>query len=153
MLSHFSRVQLRDPMDYSWPGSSAHGDSSGQNTGVGCHLLLQRIFTTQGSNPRLLQLLHWQVGSFPLAPPICHGLNMKSEWINKVEGTNIKKAKWHVCFVILSFSVSRTMSNVQSSSLKNIYEMNEYSTTHQQAFHSEKGISWRELKIKILSQY
>ena len=25
MLSHFSRVQLCDPMDYSLPGSSAHG--------------------------------------------------------------------------------------------------------------------------------
>ena len=28
----------------------------GKNTGVGCHLLLQRIFLTQGSN---LSLLHW----------------------------------------------------------------------------------------------
>ena len=27
---------------------------SGKNTGVGCHSLLQRIFPTQGSNPRLL---------------------------------------------------------------------------------------------------
>ena len=26
-------------------------DSSGKNTGVGCHFLLQRIFLTQGSNP------------------------------------------------------------------------------------------------------
>ena len=29
---------------------------------------LQGIFPTQGSNPRLLCLLHWQVGSLPLAP-------------------------------------------------------------------------------------
>ena len=36
------------------------------NTGVGCHLFLQGIFPTQGFNPRLLCLLHWQVGS--LAP-------------------------------------------------------------------------------------
>ena len=28
-------------------------DSPGKNTGVGCHFLLQRIFLTQGSNPRL----------------------------------------------------------------------------------------------------
>ena len=27
---------------------------SGKNTGVGCHFLLQGIFPTQGSNPRLL---------------------------------------------------------------------------------------------------
>ena len=30
----------------------------GKNTGVGCHLLLQEIFLTQGLNPRLLCLLH-----------------------------------------------------------------------------------------------
>ena len=28
-----------DPMDYSSPGSSVHGDSLGKNTGVGCHAL------------------------------------------------------------------------------------------------------------------
>ena len=31
-----------------------------------CHALLQGLFPTQGSNPRLLCLLHWQVGSLPL---------------------------------------------------------------------------------------
>ena len=35
------------------PGSSIHGDSSGKNTGVSCHALLQGIFPTQGSNPGL----------------------------------------------------------------------------------------------------
>ena len=59
---------LCDPMDCSPPGSSVHGDSSGKNTGVGCHALLQGIFPTQGSNPRFLYLLHWQVGSLPLTP-------------------------------------------------------------------------------------
>ena len=39
----------------------------GKNTGVGCHFLLQGIFPTQGSNPNLLCLLHWQVDSFPLS--------------------------------------------------------------------------------------
>ena len=33
-------------------------DFPGKNTGVGCHFLLQGIFPTQGSNPRLLCLLH-----------------------------------------------------------------------------------------------
>ena len=33
---------LYDPMDYSLPGSSIHGDSPGNHTGVGCHALLQR---------------------------------------------------------------------------------------------------------------
>ena len=35
----------------------------------GCHALLQGIFPTQGSNPCLLCLLHWQEGSLLLAPP------------------------------------------------------------------------------------
>ena len=44
-------------------------DSPGKNTGVNSHALLQGIFPTQGSNPCLLCLLHWQAGSLPLAPP------------------------------------------------------------------------------------
>ena len=44
---------LCDPMDWSPPGSSVHGDSPGKNTGMGCHALLQGIFPTQGSNPGL----------------------------------------------------------------------------------------------------
>ena len=38
----------------------------GKDTGAWCHLLLQGIFPTQGSNPCLL---HWQVASLSLAPP------------------------------------------------------------------------------------
>ena len=60
---------LCNPMDCSLPGSSVYGDSPGKNTGVGCRVLLQGIFLTQGLNPRLLRLLHWQAGSLPLAPP------------------------------------------------------------------------------------
>ena len=37
---------------------------SGKNTGVGCHLLLQGLFPTHGSNAHLP---HWQADSFPLA--------------------------------------------------------------------------------------
>ena len=59
---------LCNPMDCSPPGSSVYWDSSGKNTGVACHALLQDIFPTQGPNPRLLCLLHWQEGSLPLAP-------------------------------------------------------------------------------------
>ena len=43
----------------------------GKRTGVGCHFLLQGVFPTQGSNLRVLHLLHWQVGSLPPAPPEC----------------------------------------------------------------------------------
>ena len=39
----------------------------GRNTGVGCHFLLLRIFSTQGSNPCHLRLLRWQAGSSSLS--------------------------------------------------------------------------------------
>ena len=39
-----------NPMDCSPSGSSVHGDSPGQNTGVGCQALLQGIFPTQVSH-------------------------------------------------------------------------------------------------------
>ena len=54
---------LCDPMDYSPPRSSVHGDSPGKNTGVGFHALLQGILPTQGSNPGLLHcrwILYYQ---------------------------------------------------------------------------------------------
>ena len=38
---------------YSPPGSSVHVDSPDENTGMGCHALLQGIFSTQGLNPGL----------------------------------------------------------------------------------------------------
>ena len=44
-------------------------DSPGKNTTVGNHAFLQEIFPTQRSNHSLLCLLHWQVGSLPLASP------------------------------------------------------------------------------------
>ena len=46
-------LTLCDPLDCSLLGSSVHGDSPGNNTGVGCHAVLQGIFPTQGSNPGL----------------------------------------------------------------------------------------------------
>ena len=47
-----SCLTLGDPMDCSLPGSSPW-DFPGNSTGVGCHFLLQRIFSTQGCNPGL----------------------------------------------------------------------------------------------------
>ena len=67
VLSHFSHVQLFTTL---W--TTAHQaplSMGGKNTRVGCRALLQEIFPTQGLNQRLLCLLHWQVGSLPLAPP------------------------------------------------------------------------------------
>ena len=51
-----------DPVACCQPGS-ALSSFPDRNTGVGCHLLLQGIFLTQGFS---LRLLYWQVGSLPL---------------------------------------------------------------------------------------
>ena len=75
---------LCDPVDYSPPGSSVHGDSPGQNTGVGCYALLQGIFPTQGSNPglphcrRILYQLSYQ-GS-PSSPHGFFKSDFLAEW-------------------------------------------------------------------------
>ena len=67
-------------------------NSPGQNTGVGSLSLLQRIFTTQGSNPGLphcksaLCLLHWQVASLPLVPT-----GKPRNWEYKDQLANVKK--------------------------------------------------------------
>ena len=63
-----------DPMDCSPLGSSVHGMLHAlilelPFPSFSCHFLLQGIFLIQGSKPRLLYLLHWQIGSLPLAPP------------------------------------------------------------------------------------
>ena len=41
-------LTLYDPMDCSPPDSSVHGNSPSENTGVGCHSLLQGIFPNPG---------------------------------------------------------------------------------------------------------
>ena len=69
VLSLQSHPTLCDLMDYSPPGLSVQWDSPSKNTGVGCHALLQGIFQTQESNPRISHLLHWKVGSLALVPP------------------------------------------------------------------------------------
>ena len=64
VLSCLSCLTLCNPMDYSPPGSSVHGDSPGKNTGVGGHALLLGIFPTQELNLHFLCLLHWLVGLY-----------------------------------------------------------------------------------------
>ena len=64
-----SVVSICNPIDCRLPGSSVYGASPGKKTGVSYHFLLQGIFPTQGSNPCLLSLLHWQADSLPLVPP------------------------------------------------------------------------------------
>ena len=58
---------LCDPMNCSPPGSSVHGIL--QVRTLEWVALLQGIFPTQGLNPHLSHLLHWQAGSLLLVPP------------------------------------------------------------------------------------
>ena len=53
---------------YSLPGPSVHGILQ---AGILEWVVMpsSRIFQTQGSNPGLSSLLHWQAGSLPLVPP------------------------------------------------------------------------------------
>ena len=68
-------------------------DFPGKNTGVSCDALLQGIFPTQESNPRLLGLLHWQVGSLPIVPPgkPSSGLKEKTFYMTKSRECRGKK--------------------------------------------------------------
>ena len=59
MLSLQLCPTLGNPMDCSPPGCSVHE----------IPFLLHGVFPTQGLNPCLLRLLHWQAGSLPLVPP------------------------------------------------------------------------------------
>ena len=80
VLSHFGCVRLYVPMDYSLPGPSVHGISQAR--------ILDWIaisFSRGSSQPRdrsrcLLCLLHWQVGSLPLAPS---GKARGYEWLRQ----------------------------------------------------------------------
>jgi len=67
LFSHRVMSDSCDPMDCSPPGSSVHGIPQARILEWLCHFLRQGIFPTQGSNPRLLCLLHWQADSLPLA--------------------------------------------------------------------------------------
>ena len=60
---------------------------------VGCHFLLQGIFLTQGLNPSLLHVLHWQVDSLPLhylGSPLIHTINSKFKWHHHICLVNIQ---------------------------------------------------------------
>ena len=52
-------------MDYSLPGSSVHGILQARILEWGA---VSSVFPTQGLNPYILGLLHWQMGSLPLTP-------------------------------------------------------------------------------------
>ena len=99
------------PMDYSPPGSSVHGDSSGKNTGVGCHALLQGVFPSQGWNPglpycwRILYQLSHQ-GSSRILEWVAHPFSRGSSWPRNRTGVSCIAGRFFTSWVtsnILSF--------------------------------------------------
>ena len=88
-------------MDGSLPGSSVHGILQ-VRIGVRCHFLFQGIFLTQGSNPRVSRLLHWQAGSLPLVPPgklgTQHFLPSVDAESNLKEKSVISPGRYHLTF-------------------------------------------------------
>ena len=67
----FSKLLTRPPPSYPLGLSSNNTFSKMVFTGVGCHVLLQGLFLTQGLNLHFLLtgILHWQAGSLSLVPP------------------------------------------------------------------------------------
>ena len=63
---------------------------SRQDTGVGCHFLLQGIFPMQGWNMCLWCLLHWQVGSLPLS----HLGSPRNRDISVLKSRQIRQPFW-----------------------------------------------------------
>ena len=66
VLSHVSRVRLCDPMDCSLPGSSVHGILLARNWS-GLPFPSPEDLPHPGIELTSLCLLHWQVGSLPIA--------------------------------------------------------------------------------------
>ena len=88
-------------------------DSSGKNTGVDYHTLLQENFLTQGSNLCFFCLLPWQAGSLPVVP---RHLNIITK--------DVWEGQWHavscscntvVCMIVPSSPVT---GNINRSSLE-----------------------------------
>ena len=104
-------LTLCNPMDYRPPGSSVHGDSSGTNTRVGCHALLQRVFPSQGWNPGLpycwwilYQLSHQ--GSSRILEWVAHPFSRGSSWPRNQTGVSCIAGRFFTSWVtsnILSF--------------------------------------------------
>ena len=100
---------------------------------MGCHAFLQGILLTQGSNPHLLCLLHWQEGSLPLAPPgksIHIGLRKLENWLRSsvIQGsqqccrTQICLSMSNVCFLYIYSNLLWWLDSCKSSILTSLQD-------------------------------
>ena len=96
------------PMDCSLPDSSVHG----KNTKVGCHLVLQGIFSTQWSNPRFLCLPNWQTDSLPLGSPVYIYIHLyylfdsTYEWYHPIY---LERSNRRLCLLELAISTQENL--------------------------------------------
>ena len=80
----------------------------------GCHALLQGIFPTQGLNLYLLCLLHWQVGSLPLAP-LGKPLHLRFSSVQSLSRVRLLATPWTAtCQVSLSITNSGSLPKLIS---------------------------------------
>ena len=127
VLSHFSRIQLFETVRTAAHQAPLSRDSPGKNTGVGCHALLQGIFSDPGIKPVSLEPPALVGGFFPLAPPgkprnirthqlinscsisdpqLCsrHCAGLRVTKLNKMSSlpprTSVSKGKTYVCIAI-----------------------------------------------------
>ena len=104
------------PMDCSLPGSSVHGSSPDNNTGMGCRALLKGIFPTQGLNPGLPHC-RWILYclSHQGSPIIQHTFNNSSS--RCFRGMHLLLVSKIVAVALLSI---RTLKRTKQSWCKNI---------------------------------
>ena len=90
-------------------------DSPGENTGVGCHSLLQWIFLTQESNPHIL---HWQADFLPISHlgSHIHFLSLPQSLFLLLHPPMLFPSPNYPC-VKLTFSFSRLISQLPESFL------------------------------------
>ena len=119
-------------------------DSPGKNTGVGCQDLLQGIFLTQGSNPCLLHLLHWQVSSLPLVPPEKPNVNT---WVLKSEGRSVSQIEE----TVEETGDIQSLSSVQFSSLQLLSHVRLFATPWTAACQASLSITNSRSLPKLMS--
>ena len=78
-------------------------DSPGDNTGVGCHALLQGIFQTQESNPHLLCLLHYRRILYMLSHQESSSWTIAMSYPPQTSGSSPSLSRQLVFLLTLSF--------------------------------------------------
>ena len=136
---------------------------------MGCHAILQGIFPTQGSNPSVLGLLHWQVGSLPLTPSgkpskKARGwLILKGSWVSAFRSAFIPRCQgkcYSLCWSLFSLQSSPGDAWPQqqwlklSPSLRPVWEQRRQWALEQSSFHravtGKDGVGWTRAQMVLL---